>query len=490
MYDNGVFYQALTDVGTNNVDWADSRENVSECVMRYRLILSCVLLSVISTSGCADFSRTYIRRNREAVLRDELFHIRIAIQNYMLEKEHGPRLLSDLVGDGYLKEIPTDVIPPVLTPSITSVSPSSGTAGTTLVAITGVNFGATQGSSTLTFNGVAASPTNWSTTGIVGTVPSGASSGSVIVTVAGASSNPVPFTVQGALGLLITSPADGAVVNQGKSVTVLVTSPAGSTINQLGLIGEGPIGLSSTASSVPAQFSISIPSGIACRPYMLTASGATASGQVLQSPPIFLDVERLDRPASLSAPLASLTLTAQGEESPVQLLGTFSDGSVLDVTESSYVSYRSSNTAVITANAAGMITAIGPGNAWVTATYGHAGQPVASASIRATVTPFLLTPSPASLSFGSQELGTIGTQRVTLTNTATSPVRILSVGTGGDFSEADNCVSSSPLAAGASCSVTVTFTPTIIGPENSVISIATSAQTAATAVLVGGTGTP
>jgi hypothetical protein len=89
MYDNGVFYQALTDVGTNNVDWADRRENVSECVMRYRLIFSCVLLSVISTSGCADFSRTYIRRNREAVLRDELFHIRIAIQNYMLEKEHG-----------------------------------------------------------------------------------------------------------------------------------------------------------------------------------------------------------------------------------------------------------------------------------------------------------------------------------------------------------------------------------------------------------------
>jgi hypothetical protein len=89
MYDNGVFYQALTDVGTNNVDWADRRENVSECVMRYRLIFSCVLLSVISTSGCADFRCTYIRRNREAVLRDELFHIRIAIQNYTLEKEHG-----------------------------------------------------------------------------------------------------------------------------------------------------------------------------------------------------------------------------------------------------------------------------------------------------------------------------------------------------------------------------------------------------------------
>src|SRR5262249_44896341 len=44
-------------------------------------------------------------------------------------------------------------------PLISSVSPTSGPIGTP-VTISGSNFGASKGSSTLTFNGVAASPTN------------------------------------------------------------------------------------------------------------------------------------------------------------------------------------------------------------------------------------------------------------------------------------------------------------------------------------------
>ena len=54
------------------------------------------------------------------------------------------------------------------TPNITSLSPTTGAAGTS-VTITGTNFGATQGSSTVTFNGTAATPTSWSATSI--TVP-------------------------------------------------------------------------------------------------------------------------------------------------------------------------------------------------------------------------------------------------------------------------------------------------------------------------------
>jgi len=47
-------------------------------------------------------------------------------------------------------------------PNIASVSPASGAIGTS-VTINGAGFGATQGSSTITFNGVAAAPTpaNW-----------------------------------------------------------------------------------------------------------------------------------------------------------------------------------------------------------------------------------------------------------------------------------------------------------------------------------------
>src|SRR5439155_17318265 len=73
-------------------------------------------------------------------------------------------------------------------PTITSVSPTSGPV-TTVVAITGTGFGATQGSSTVAFNGTTATPTSWSATSIVAPLPAGATTGNVIVTVGGLASN-------------------------------------------------------------------------------------------------------------------------------------------------------------------------------------------------------------------------------------------------------------------------------------------------------------
>jgi Bacterial Ig domain/IPT/TIG domain len=80
-------------------------------------------------------------------------------------------------------------------PSITSLNPMSGLVGTS-VTIAGANFGTTQGSSTVTFNGVAATPTGWSATSITAPVPNGATTGNVVVTVGGVASNGVSFTVQ------------------------------------------------------------------------------------------------------------------------------------------------------------------------------------------------------------------------------------------------------------------------------------------------------
>ena len=80
------------------------------------------------------------------------------------------------------------------TPSITSLSSTSGSVGTA-VTITGANFGATKGTSTVRFNGTVATPTTWSATIIVVPVPAGATTGNVVVTVAGVASNAVGFTV-------------------------------------------------------------------------------------------------------------------------------------------------------------------------------------------------------------------------------------------------------------------------------------------------------
>ena len=81
------------------------------------------------------------------------------------------------------------------TPSITSLSPSSAPAGVP-VTITGIDFGATQGNSTVTFNGISAGQaSSWSAGSITVLVPGGAVTGAVVVTVGGSASNPVSFAL-------------------------------------------------------------------------------------------------------------------------------------------------------------------------------------------------------------------------------------------------------------------------------------------------------
>src|SRR5207245_1836719 len=63
-------------------------------------------------------------------------------------------------------------------PSITSLNPTSGLVGAS-VTIAGANFGATQGTSAVKFNGTAATATSWSATSIVAPGPAGATTGNV-----------------------------------------------------------------------------------------------------------------------------------------------------------------------------------------------------------------------------------------------------------------------------------------------------------------------
>jgi len=71
-------------------------------------------------------------------------------------------------------------------PAITCLSRNSGYPGAT-ITILGTNFGASEGTSTVTFNGTAATPASWSATSITVPVPKGATSGTIVVTVDGVS---------------------------------------------------------------------------------------------------------------------------------------------------------------------------------------------------------------------------------------------------------------------------------------------------------------
>ena len=82
-------------------------------------------------------------------------------------------------------------------PYIENVTPNVAAAGST-VTINGSSFGASQGSSTVTFNGTAATAiVSWSSAGtqIQVAVPSGATTGNVVITVGGVASNGYAFAL-------------------------------------------------------------------------------------------------------------------------------------------------------------------------------------------------------------------------------------------------------------------------------------------------------
>jgi len=133
-----------------------------------------------------------------------------------LVQSNGP-LLQKLGGT------PSAYLWTVIPPNIATASPGTGPVGTS-VTISGSNFGATQGSSTVTFNGTAASPTSWSDNSITVSVPTGATTGLIVLTVAGVASNGVNFTVtaNNATKLVITSVNGGASPSAGVGFAVTV----------------------------------------------------------------------------------------------------------------------------------------------------------------------------------------------------------------------------------------------------------------------------
>jgi len=80
------------------------------------------------------------------------------------------------------------------------------------------------------------------------------------------------------------------------------------------------------------------------------------------------------------------------------------------------------------------------------------------------------TISPTALSFAPQVVGTAsGGQAVTLTNSGDSPLNSIAVAITGDFHAVDGCGNS--LIGHASCSVTVDYVPTQVGPETGTLTI-------------------
>ncbi|MBR7836782.1 discoidin domain-containing protein [Actinospica durhamensis] len=99
-----------------------------------------------------------------------------------------------------------------------------------------------------------------------------------------------------------------------------------------------------------------------------------------------------------------------------------------------------------------------------------------------------LTASPSSLSFGNEAVGsTSAAQSTTIQNTGSAAATISSITAGGAFAETNTCGGS--LAAGASCTVSATFSPTVNGATSGSVTVASNATNATLTVALSGTGT-
>ncbi len=111
-----------------------------------------------------------------------------------------------------------------------------------------------------------------------------------------------------------------------------------------------------------------------------------------------------------------------------------------------------------------------------------------SGSYRATYgTPTGASLTPATLTFGDQQVGTTSTaQAVTLANTGASPLTIASVTVTGDFGQTNTCGTSLP--AGASCTINVTFTPAAAGTRSGTLTVTDNGTGSPRTVTLSGTG--
>lgn len=131
---------------------------------------------------------------------------------------------------------------------------------------------------------------------------------------------------------------------------------------------------------------------------------------------------------------------------------TASDGTAGDLFGWSVALSNDGGTVAVGAYGAAIGANLGEGAAYVFT--GGVPRPVASVS-------------PTSLTFGPQAYGTTSApQTITLSNTGTAPLNVANVSATSAFQATQNCVAASPIAPGNSCSESVVFEPSSVGPAS------------------------
>lgn len=99
-----------------------------------------------------------------------------------------------------------------------------------------------------------------------------------------------------------------------------------------------------------------------------------------------------------------------------------------------------------------------------------------------------LAAAPAALDFGTREIGTTtAAQSITVSNAGSAPVTVSGITASGDYAQTNDC---SLLESAATCTISITFTPTATGPRPGSVSVASNASNSPLTVNLSGTGAP
>lgn len=179
--------------------------------------------------------------------------------------------------------------------------------------------------------------------------------------------------------LRITSPADGAVVKPGETISVTV-SVTGGTVPDVVLAVENPIGYSEGRMAPPYTFLVPIPPSTSLGRYSVIAAVLGRQGDEGIHDRVFVDVERPDAPVKLELNLHFLSLEV-GDTGYLRAQATYTDGVEEEVTKSTRTKWSSDAPEVAAVADDGRVSVRAPGFAKITVENG--GR---TAVVRAAVT--------------------------------------------------------------------------------------------------------
>lgn len=261
-----------------------------------------------------------------------------------------------------------------------------------------------------------------------------------------------------AQSLRITAPPSGTVVHPGETINVVIESPDAES-RTVTLIGDQGFEMFlAPLSPTPAHVEVKIPKAACCGDRHLTAVRTPMKEPAEDSIPIILDVEPTEMPIRLKPLLGALIFRHPAGSFTLVPQAVFPDGTELDVTYSSRITYASLRPEIATVDWQGEVTAKAPGKTSIVLTYAHDARKV-QAIVPVDVHVGPVSASRYAVHFPEQPMGTSSTQEtIRLTVETWGPVTILSLKAKGDFAETDNCTGAA-LPHAATCSMQISFTP-------------------------------